>query len=60
MMAPVQVEVITPLPEGWGVCLSCEMLMAQAELDKGPSERGLDEYPPEWQAEFHRFSEVVV
>jgi hypothetical protein len=57
MMAPVQVEVIMPLPEGWGVCLSCEMLMAQAELDKGPCERGLDEYPPEWLAEFHRFSE---
>lgn len=59
MMAPVQVEVIMPLPEGWGICLSCEMLMAQAELDQGPCERGLDEYPPEWQAEFRRFSGLM-
>jgi len=49
-----------PLPEGWGICLSCEMLLAQASLDKAPHERGLDEYPPEWQAEFRRFSELVL
>jgi len=58
-MAPVQVEVIMPLPEGWGVCLFCEMLAAQAGMDKGPHERGLDEYPSEWLAEFRHFSEVM-
>jgi len=57
---PVQVEVIAPLPEGWGICLSCEMLMARANLDKAPAERGLDEYPPEWQAEFHRLSDLIL
>ena len=59
-MPPVQVEVIAPLPEGWGICLSCEMLMARANLDKAPAERGLDEYPPEWQEDFHRLSDLVL
>ncbi|MCJ7433082.1 MAG: hypothetical protein MUO77_06300 [Anaerolineales bacterium] len=59
-MTPVQVEVITPLPEGWGICLSCEALIAQAEMDKAPHERGLDEYPPEWQADFQHFSDAIL
>jgi len=59
-MKPVQVEVISPLPEGWGICMSCEMLMARANLDKAPYERGLDEYPPEWQEEFQRLASFVM
>jgi hypothetical protein len=59
-MQPVPVEVIAPLPEGWGICLSCEMLMARADLDKAPAERGLEEYPPEWQEDFHRLSDLVL
>ena len=42
------------------MCLSCEMLMARANLDKAPAERGLEEYPPEWQAEFHRLSDLIL
>lgn len=60
IMSTVHVDVISPLPEGWGICLSCEMLMARANLDQAPHERGLDEYPPEWQAEFQRLSDVVL
>jgi hypothetical protein len=59
-MHTVHVDVISPLPEGWGICLSCEMLMAHANLDQAPHERGLDEYPPEWQEEFQRLSDVVM
>ena len=59
-MQPVPIEVIAPLPEGWGICLSCEMLMARANLDKAPAERGLAEYPPEWQEDFHRLSDLVL
>ena len=59
-MPPVRVDVFTPLPEGWGFCLSCETLIAQAGMDKTPQERGLDEYPPEWQADFRRFSETLI
>lgn len=60
IMSTVHVDVISPLPEGWGICLSCEMLMARANLDQAPHERGLDEYPPEWQEEFQRLSDVVM
>jgi hypothetical protein len=35
------------------------MLMARANLDQAPAERGLDEYPPEWQEDFHRLSELI-
>ena len=34
--------------------------MARANLDQAPHERGLDEYPPEWQEEFQRLSDVVL
>ena len=60
IMSTVHVDVISPLPEGWGICLSCEMLMARANLDQAPHERGLDEYPPEWQEEFQRLSDLVM
>ncbi len=59
-MRSVQVDVIAPLPEGWGLCQSCEMLMARAHLDKSPHERGPDEYPPEWQEDFRRLSAFVL
>jgi hypothetical protein len=59
-MHTVQVDVIFPVPEGWGICLSCEMLMARANLDQAPYERGLEEYPPEWQAEFQRLSSIIM
>ena len=59
-MQPVEVEVFSPVPEGWGICLSCEMLMARANMDKAPYERGLDEYPPEWKKDFQRLSDLVL
>ena len=59
-MSTVHIDVISPLPEGWGICLSCEMLMARANLDQAPHERGLEEYPPEWQEEFQRLSDIVM
>ena len=34
--------------------------MARANLDQAPHERGLEEYPPEWQAEFQRLSDVIL
>lgn len=59
-MQPVQVEVIAPIPEGWGICLSCEMLMARADLNQAPAERGLEDYPPDWLEDFHRLSDWVL
>ena len=60
IMPTIIVDVIYPLPEGWGLCLPCEMLMARAHLDQAPYSRGLDEYPPEWQAEFERLSSTLM
>jgi hypothetical protein len=59
-MAKTQLEIIYPLPESWGICLSCEMFMAQANLDQGPYMRGLEEYPPEWREEFQRLSDLIL
>ncbi len=58
-MKPVQIEVFYPVPEGWGICNACELMMAQADLGQAPHERGLDEYPPEWQDEFKRLSATI-
>ncbi len=33
--------------------------MARANLDKPPHERGLDEYPDEWQKDWRRLSALV-
>jgi len=41
------------------MCNTCEMMMAQADLGQAPPERGLDEYPPEWQEEFRRLSSLI-
>lgn len=59
-MNPITVDVIFPVPQGWGMCLSLEMIMAQADLDQGPHQRGQDEYPPEWQADFQRLSDIII
>ncbi len=59
-MQPTLIEVIALLPEGWGICASCEMLMARANLDKAPHERALDEFPAEWQEDFRRLSALIL
>jgi hypothetical protein len=58
-MRPVQVDVITPLPEGWGLCVTCESFMDQAGLGQVPFERSLESFPPDWQEEFIRLSDFV-
>ena len=40
--------------------MSCEMLMAQAEMDKPPHERSLDEFPAEWQEDFRRLFALIL
>jgi len=56
---PVLVDVITLVPHGWGLCMPCEVLIAETGLVKDPPERGLDEYPLEWQADFERLSTLI-
>jgi hypothetical protein len=59
-MQPVHIDVFYPLPEGWGMCSTCELFLAQADLAGTPETRGRDEYPPEFQEEFQRFSSLVI
>jgi hypothetical protein len=58
-MKPVQIDVFYPVPEGWGICTACKVMMSQANLGQAPPERGLDEYPPEWQEELKRLSTTI-
>lgn len=59
MNKPVQIDVFFLVPEGWGVCTTCEMMMSQADMGKAPYERGLDNYPPDWKADFERLSQII-
>lgn len=58
-MTPVRVDVLAPLPEGWGLCLTCEAILSQAEIAKASPERSLEGFPPDWQDEFLSLSELV-
>jgi hypothetical protein len=55
----VRLEVIAHTFQGMGICTVCEMVMADAQLGQRPTERALDEYPPEWQEEWRRLTEWV-
>jgi hypothetical protein len=58
-MKPVRLEVIAPTFQGMGMCTACELVLANAGLGDSPSERALDQYPPEWQKEVRRLSDWV-
>lgn len=60
LMRPIQVDVITPLPEGWGLCVPCEAFISQATQKDAAPERSLEGFPPEWQADFTRLSTLVL
>lgn len=59
MLNAVDIEVMHILPEGWGICLTCEAFMAQAGIGEAPHLRGLDEYPADWQDDFRQFSDFI-
>lgn len=56
---PISLDVIAPIPEGWGLCQACELVMAHADLDQAPPARRQEELPPEWRADFLRLSDLV-
>jgi len=59
MEKPVQIDVFYPLPEGWGICTTCEAMMAQADMVQAPYERSMDQLPPDWQEDFKRLSNLI-
>lgn len=56
-MKPVQIEVIAPVLQGYGLCKTCELLLDKADLDGGPVARVLDEYPQDWVEDYRRLSD---
>ena len=58
-MKPVQIDVYYPIPEGWGMCNPCELMMSQANFGQAPEARGLDEYPPALLEEFQHLSNTI-
>jgi hypothetical protein len=54
---PVQIEVIAPVLQGYGLCKTCELLFDKADLDGGPVARILDEYPQDWMEDYRRLSD---
>lgn len=58
-MKPTRLEVIAPTFEGLGICSVCELVLAEAEVGKSPLERGLSEYPEDWQADVRRLADWV-
>ena len=58
-MKPIQIDVFFPVPEGWGLCSSCELILSQADLTESPEVRGMDEYPPDWQEDLRRLSSTI-
>jgi len=59
-MTSLQVDVIAPIPQEWGLCATCQAFLAQAELDKNPVERSLDSFPPDWMEDFKKLSSVIL
>ena len=59
MEKTVQIDVFYPLPEGWGICTTCEAMMAQADMVQAPYERSMDQLPPDWQEDFKRLSSLI-
>jgi hypothetical protein len=55
-MPAIRVDVILPWPEVWGLCVTCEMVLAQADMGRSPGERDAEDLPPEWRAEAERLS----
>jgi len=58
-MPPIPIDVFYPVPEGWGLCQACEVLLARADLGQAPPQRGMEDLPPEWQADFQRLSALI-
>ena len=58
-MPVVRVDVISPWPEAWGLCVACEMVMDQADMGLSPGERDTEDLPAEWRAEAERLSALL-
>jgi hypothetical protein len=58
-MKTVHLEVIAPTIQGLAFCSACELVLSEADMGQHPAAISLDEYPQEWQDEFHRLTDWV-
>ena len=58
-MKPIRLDVIAPTLQGLGMCIACELVMAEADMGDHPADRALDEYPQEWKEEYQRLTDWV-
>lgn len=58
-MKPVFVDVFHPIPEEWRLCLSCEVLLDQANLGKVPYDRAQEALPPDWAGDFQKLVDLI-
>ncbi len=54
-MEPLKVEVIAPILESYGLCVSCQVLLREAGLGTESAD-----YPPEWKEDFRRLVDWVL
>jgi len=54
-MKTIKIDVIAPILESYGLCVTCQALIQQAGLD-----REMEDYPPEWKEDFRRLVEWVL
>jgi hypothetical protein len=55
----MDVLVIAPLPERWGLCQVCQVVLDQTPGVSSETPGVLDEYPLEWQERFRRLADLL-
>lgn len=59
-MKPIQVDVIAPIPEEWGLCITCDALMTQAGLVVSQGQQPSELFPPDWMEDFKKLSDFIL
>ncbi len=57
---PISVDAFFPFPENFGVCPVWETLVEQANLNHSTLTHNIDEYPPDWQEDLLRMSDLIL
>jgi hypothetical protein len=59
-MPVVLVDLLAILPEGLGLCTTCEAFLSQAGVEGNRPDRVMESLPPEWRAEYNRLTDLVL
>jgi len=58
-MAPVLIDVITPIPEKPGLCGTCELILTQANFGIRSETQRNEDMPPDWLEEYGRLMKFI-